>query len=169
MRIFLVGFTGSGKSTYGKEIAKALALSFIDMDDYIAEKNGKKVSELFKENEKAYRETEKKSLHELFALDDYLLATGGCTPCYADNMDQMNEMGITVYLRASESYLFRNLRPMAAYRPLLNAKTDEDLRNFITTNLPQREVFFLRAKHTIDIDNLTIADIIFRCKKIAGK
>ena len=93
-RIFLIGYMGSGKTTLGKAFARAMQLQFIDLDWYIEERFHKTVQELFAERgENGFREIERNMLHEVGDFEDVLIAAGGGTPCFFDNMDYMNSVG----------------------------------------------------------------------------
>ena len=99
-RIFLIGYMG-GKSTVGKQLAELLSLSFIDLDIYIQNRYRKTISDLIVEKGEAqFRIIEQKALADVAAFEDVLVATGGGTPCFFDNMELMNRAGITVYIKA---------------------------------------------------------------------
>src|SRR3954467_15421359 len=110
MRIFLVGYMGSGKSSMGAALAKELGLNFFDLDKAIEKKAGKDVAAIFaSEGEKHFRELEKNCLTELLLEDDYVMAVGGGTPCFSDNMEKMNEAGVCIYLKMSTDHLVERL------------------------------------------------------------
>jgi len=99
MRIYLIGYMGSGKSTLGKKLAKHARLQFIDMDHYIEKRNCKTVPQIFaEEGEAEFRKKERNALEELSAFSDVVIATGGGAPCFFDNVDLMNRTGKTIYL-----------------------------------------------------------------------
>ena len=105
--IFLIGYMGSGKSTLGKALAQRCDIRFIDLDDYIEERAGKKIREIFAEDgEAAFRDLERRMLLEVSDMDNVLVACGGGTPCFGDNMELMNSRGITVLLQTSHERLF---------------------------------------------------------------
>ncbi len=91
MRIFLIGYMGSGKSTLGRRLAKHLNLQFVDMDHYIEERNYKTIPQIFaEEGEAEFRKKERKALEELSEFTNIIIATGGGAPCFFDNIDIMN-------------------------------------------------------------------------------
>ena len=101
-RIFLIGYMGVGKTTLGKALADRTGLSFIDLDLFIEGRYRKTIRQIFEaEGEEAFREIERKALHEVAEFEDIILSTGGGTPCFFDNMTYMNRVGTTVYLKAS--------------------------------------------------------------------
>ena len=95
MRIFLIGFMGCGKTTLGKKLARTLNYNFIDLDSYIENKTTEKITEIFdKKGEHYFRDLEKESLSEICKMDNMVLASGGGTPCFSDNMQTMLAKGI---------------------------------------------------------------------------
>ena len=100
-RIFLIGFMGSGKTTLGKALAQKLGVDFIDLDLYIETRYHKTVREIFAESgEERFRQIEKSLLHEVADFENVIIAAGGGTPCFFDNIDYMNGHGTCVYLKA---------------------------------------------------------------------
>ena len=146
--IFLIGYMGSGKSTMGRSLSALLNLDLIDLDHYIEARYRRTVREIFDERgEDAFREIERNMLHEVGEFDNVIVACGGGTPCYFDNMDYMNEKGITILLNASHEALMRRLsRPRSkAKRPIIANKTDEELSQFIVEAIEKRAPFYNRA------------------------
>lgn len=155
MRIFLVGFMGSGKTTLGRALARDLHLEFIDMDNYIEGRFRKTVSELFAERgEAGFRQLECNILHEVAEFEDVIVATGGGTPCHFDNMDYMNSHGITVHLEASPEVLFTRLTISHTQRPLLAGKSGDDLKKYIADMLEARAPFYTLAQRSFCADEL---------------
>lgn len=155
IRIFLIGYMGSGKTTLGKAFARHLGLTFIDLDWYIEERFHKTVRQIFAErSEEGFRELEKRMLHEVAEFEDVVIATGGGTPCFFDNMEHMNQSGETVFLEVSQDVLFRRLKVAKQQRPLLAQKTDEELMAFIHDALQKRLPHYTKAKHIFRADEL---------------
>lgn len=155
IRVFLIGYMGAGKTTLGKALARRLSVPFVDLDWYIEERFHKTVGELFAgRGEKAFRELEKKMLHEVAEFEDVIISTGGGTPCFFDNMDFMNKVGKTVFLKVHPDVLFGRLRVAKQQRPILREKTDEELKDFIVRAIEERKPFYTRAKHVFDADEL---------------
>ena len=154
-RIFLIGYMGAGKTTLGKAFARSLGLTFIDLDWYIEERFHKTVRQIFAErSEEGFRELEKRMLHEVADFEDVVIATGGGTPCFFDNVEYMNQKGETVFLDVSQEVLFRRLKVAKQQRPLLVQKNDEELKAFIADALGKRLPHYSKAKHVFRADEL---------------
>lgn len=151
-RIILVGYMGAGKTTVGKALAKALNLQFYDLDWYIESRQHKTVPQIFAERgEEGFRKIEHNMLHEVAEFEDVVISCGGGTPCFFDNMDYMNAQGDVVYLKAAPEVLYRHLLMGKTERPLLKGKSPEELISFITEQLANREPFYNKARHTLDV------------------
>jgi len=154
-RIFLIGYMGSGKTTLGRAFSKEQKLTFIDLDWYIEERFHKTIQQIFSERgENGFRELERRMLHEVADFEDVVIAAGGGTPCFFDNMDFMNEHGVTVLLEAKPSTLFNRLKVAKSQRPLLANKSDEELMTFIEEGLQKRESFYMKAQFVFASDEL---------------
>ena len=118
--LFLVGYMAAGKTTLGRRAAQLLNVEFIDLDAYIESRYRKRVSDLFAERgEEGFRDIERRMLHEVAEFDNVLVATGGGTPCFFDNMEYMRHRGVTIYLAASVQTLCRRLSHAKVKRPLV--------------------------------------------------
>ena len=154
-RIFLIGYMGAGKTTLGKAFARAMGLTFVDLDWYIEERYHKTVRQIFEERgEDGFRELEKRMLHETGEFENVVISVGGGTPCFFDNMDYMNSVGQTVFLDVDVKVLFRRLKVAKQQRPLLANKTDEELMTFIIEALQKRLPFYSKAKYVFNGERL---------------
>ena len=154
-RIFLIGYMGAGKTTLGKAFARAMGLTFVDLDWYIEERYHKTVRQIFEERgEDGFRELEKRMLHETGEFENVVISVGGGTPCFFDNMDYMNAVGETVFLDVDVKVLFRRLKVAKQQRPLLANKTDEELMAFIVEALQKRLPFYSKAKYVFNGERL---------------
>ena len=173
IRIFLTGYMGAGKTTLGKAFARQLKLEFIDLDWYIEERFHKTIPQLFAERgEDGFRQLERNMLHEAGEFEDVVISVGGGTPCFFDNMEYMNRQGMTVFLDVNADVLFRRLRVATQQRPILQGKTEEELRGFIDKALESRLPHYRKAKYTFDGSQLEnrsqIAESVNRLQQLLG-
>ena len=154
-RIFLIGYMGCGKSTIGKRLARLLSLSFIDLDAHIQSKYHKTIAELFAEKgEEQFRRIERLALLEVADFEDVLISTGGGAPCFFDNMEVMNRVGVTVYIQAEPEELATRLLASKTVRPILSSKKPEELVPFIRKHLTERERYYNKAQIIFPTDHM---------------
>ena len=161
VRIILIGYMGAGKTTVGKALAAELGVPFYDLDWFITTRYRKSVPEIFAESgEEGFRELERRMLHEVAEFEDIVLSCGGGTPCFFDNIDYLNQQGDVVYLKATPEVLYRHLLMAKVERPLLKGKSPDELIDYITHHLQEREPFYSRARYSLDVDLLDNYDKI---------
>tara|TARA_R110002074_G_scaffold79064_8_gene178530 strand:+ start:1110 stop:1628 length:519 start_codon:yes stop_codon:yes gene_type:complete len=164
MKIVLLGYMGSGKSTIGKKLADKIYHKFTDLDTYIENKEDKTIPEIFNEKGEIYfRKAEHKYLQEFLSENDsFVLSLGGGTPCYAGNMDIIiNQNGvISFYLQASIPTLKDRLINNSSKRPLLASLSEEKLIEYIAKHLFERSVFYEKATHRINVNSKEIEAIV---------
>lgn len=154
-RIYLIGYMGSGKTTLGRAFARAMQMQFVDLDWYIEERFHRTIQQLFTEKgESGFREIEQSMLHEVGEFENVVVATGGGTPCFFDNMDYMKRTGDTVFLEVSSDVLFRRLKMDRANRPLLHGKTDDELMDTVLHGVENRLPFYSQAEYRFDASHL---------------
>jgi shikimate kinase len=154
-RIFLIGFMGSGKSTLGSKLARRIGYDFIDMDRLIEETAELSIPAIFSEHgEEVFRKWESDILHELCHREKIVIATGGGAPCHSKLMDLMNTHGTTIYIRLSPAELRSRLRRSRTERPLIKGKSEEELIEYITKLLEQREKYYNQASFVVNGMNL---------------
>ena len=149
--VFIVGYMGSGKSTFGKRLARQIDYDFIDLDKLFEETYKICISNFFtKYGEEMFRNIEHELLLKNLAHPNTVVSCGGGTPCYFDNMDLMNTAGLTVYLRLTPAALANRLESSRKERPLLQYLPGIDLQGKICNHLQQRESFYLKARMIVD-------------------
>lgn len=162
MRIFLIGMMGSGKTTLGRQLAESLQFSFVDLDEFIQEREKTTIAQLFEqEGPEKFRELEREALEAVInEYVDAVIATGGGTPCFFDNMSYMNRYGKSVFLDVPAEEIFKrlSLTDLTA-RPLLAGKSETELKDFITTTLEQRLSFYKQATFTLGMHGHKIKDL----------
>jgi shikimate kinase len=164
MKIILLGYMGSGKTTIGIQLARKLFLNFTDLDDFIEEKEQQSIKEIFKQKGEIYfRKIEHKYLKQFINENEsYVLSLGGGTPCYAGNLDLIlkNKKSLSFYLRGSIPTLFKRLSENKFKRPLISDLSDDQLTEYIAKHLFERSLFYDKATHKISIDNKEIQEIV---------
>jgi shikimate kinase len=162
MKIFLIGFMGSGKSTIGRKLARHLNIEFYDIDKLLEQQKGLKVADYFaRYGEQSFRETERDILQKSWYPDNCVIATGGGAPCYFDNMDWMNRNGKVVYLSLPPKALAKRLEHSATERPLIKNLKGDELVEFISQKLSERESWYNKA-------GFIISGIDITAEKLAG-
>ena len=152
MRIYLIGFMGGGKSYISKELSRVLDYPVVDLDETIERRAGMSIVQLFKQyGEAHFRRLEQEALHSTAEESPLIIATGGGTPCFFDNIEWMNKNGITVYLNTDESLLFKRLSPQKHHRPLLKNLSSSELKAYIHNKLEERSIYYQQAKLIIPI------------------
>ena len=151
-RIIIIGYMGSGKTTVGHALSQELGLPFYDLDWYIETRMHRTVKQIFDEKgEEGFRKIEHNLLHEVAEFEDVIISCGGGTPCFFDNIDYINRQGETVYLKCTTNVLYKHLKMGKTVRPLLLNKTPDEVKTFIEAQLKQREPFYAKAKHIVDV------------------
>ena len=162
MRIFLIGFMGCGKTHYGKELSLKLRVPFFDLDEKIEEQEGKKINAIFEnEGEEYFRLLEKDVLHMLTeSHETFVMACGGGTPCFYNNIDFMNRRGTTVWINCSIDCLHERLLKVKGERPLIKNLTDEHLRSYIIKKFGDRKIYYQQANVILNEDDLTVEKLV---------
>ena len=160
-RIVLVGFPGAGKSTVGKALAHKMGLEFFDLDREIERFYHTSISDfLQKFDENFFRECENKMLKMLIQKDNIVLATGGGAPCFYNAMQQINRQAISVYLKLSKESLCVRLLQAKKDRPLINASTPDELRNYIEKTLEIREPIYEQAHIITKGESINVSSLV---------
>jgi len=157
MIISLIGYMGSGKSHIAKLLSDRLGIKLIDLDKEISKKNKMTIAEMFqKKGEIFFRRQERALLEEIVATEDScILSLGGGTPAYYNNMELINQNSESIFLRTSVKNLTERLLKQKHKRPLIANISDQDLPEFIAKHLFERNIFYNKAKYTVNTDDKT--------------
>ena len=161
--IYLVGMPSSGKSTLGKELAKNIGYSFMDMDKLIETREQKTVSEIFSNfGEAHFREIEKKTLRGFQSDQSMVIATGGGVPCFNDNMDFIKANGVSVFLNVDVNDLATRLyKAQGNNRPLLDkTQSEEVVIASIKKTFEERLPFYQQADIQVD-GEITVSQLLW--------
>jgi shikimate kinase len=151
-RIYLIGMMGVGKTTLGRQLAKLLNYTFLDLDRDIEEYENLTIQQIFEQRGEAYfRKAEHEALQRTASHSRIIIATGGGTPCFFENMKWINEHGKSIYLRANSAFILSRIGPNRGKRPLLRGLNDEELREFIEKTLALREPYYGEATHVANL------------------
>ena len=157
---------GAGKTTFGKKLAKAMHLPFYDSDQLIEQEQNKTIETLFSESgETGFRLLEKKLIQKFAEKQEaFVLSVGGGLPCYHNLMNELNQLGTTVYLQHSVGALAHRLKNAKKIRPLLEGKVEPEFSEFIATKLAEREKYYLKAKFILSTNEQTIETLVSKLK-----
>ena len=162
MKIFLIGFMGSGKTHWGRLLSAKLCLPFRDLDTVIVEKEKKSVSEIFAEKgEEYFRYQEKQTLEEIIAGEEsFILSCGGGTPCFFNNIEFMKKSGKVIWLNTSIDVLKERLLKERMSRPLIREINDDELKRYIIRKLSERRMYYQQADVMVNEENVTLEELI---------
>lgn len=150
MKIFLIGMMGCGKNFLSQQIAEKLQLPIYDLDKLIENEEQDSIVEIFaKKGEKYFREIETKILRSFSNEESFVLATGGGAACFNNNMEWMNEQGITVWLNETIDIITERLLKEKTQRPLIKNIKDDELKEFLNNMLVQRKKYYEQATITL--------------------
>jgi shikimate kinase len=166
MRLFIIGFKNSGKTTFGRKLADRLHMEFIDLDDYIEKRTGRSVPDIFTtDGEDAFRISEWKALKEIVRKDGIIVSTGGGAACHCDNMNLMEKFGETIYIKVDDDTLVSRLREFSADRPLVRGKSVTELRDYVAKLKDRCEHHYKRAKYILENENIDVEKLISMMEK----
>jgi len=153
---------GSGKTHWGRLLSEKLGIRFFDLDEQVTEHAGKSIPEIFAaEGEEQFRLLEKDVLHIITeSHDNFVMACGGGSPCYFNNIEYMNTAGTTVWINTPQDTLHKRLVVEKDKRPLIKDLTDEQLRNFIQKKFSDRRIYYEQADIAIDEEPVQLEKLI---------
>lgn len=160
MKIFLLGFMGTGKTHWGKIWAAQQGLRFYDLDTEIERHTGLTIPQIFEQHGETYfRQQEQERLLSFANKDRFILSTGGGTPCFYNNMQWMKENGLTIYLDTPVAILKERLIQEKWHRPLVRNLNEQEIETFIINSLKKRQKYYLQSHIILSTD--TISDTTF--------
>jgi shikimate kinase len=162
MKIFLIGFMGSGKTHWGRHLSTKLGIPFYDLDTVIVESEGSSVADIFTvKGEEYFRYQEKMKLEEIAERhESFILSCGGGTPCFFNNIEFMKKNGKVIWLNTSVEMLKQRLMREKMSRPLISEVDDEDLRRYIIRKLSERRMYYQQADLTVNEENTNLEELI---------
>jgi shikimate kinase len=162
MKIFLIGFMGSGKTHWGRLLSEKLGIRFFDLDEQISEQANKPVTAIFEEEgEENFRLLEKDVLHIITeSHDSFVMACGGGTPCYYNNIDYMEKAGTTVWINTQLETIYTRLIGEKDKRPLIKDLPNDQLKNFIQKKFSDRKIYYEQAEVKLDEETMNIDKLV---------
>ena len=162
MKIFLIGFMGCGKTHWGRILSEKLNVPFFDLDEKIVEQQEESIAEIFEtEGEEHFRVIEKDVLHLLTeSHESFVMATGGGTPCFFNNIDYLKRQGTVVWINCSTECLYNRLVKEKDKRPLIRNIPDEELRSYIIKKYSSRKIFYQQATVILPEEVITIENLV---------
>lgn len=161
MRIYLIGFMGSGKTTVGKKLSIKLEYIFVDLDAILEKEAQMSIPEYFKiHGQDKFRQMEQKVLIDTFKYENAVISCGGGTPCFFNNMDLINQNGFSVYIKLSVMSLFSRLKFAKTKRPLIANLVENDLFEYIANELTIREDYYKKASITVKGESINVESLV---------
>ena len=145
--IFLIGFMGSGKTTFGKKLAAKLKMEFVDLDREVIERQkAESIKQIIVQNGFPFFRAVESETMRLLDTNNKIISTGGGTPCHFDNLEWMKRRGKVIFLNVDEGVLLSRLKNTdLEERPLLKDLDEEGLKKFIHDKLAERLPIYKQA------------------------
>jgi shikimate kinase len=161
MKLFLIGFMGSGKTHWGRLLAENAAQSFYDLDEEIVKQEQLTVQQIFQEKGEEYFRFKEKEMLEALIEDhpNIIIACGGGTPCFFNNIELMKKSGKVLWLNTHIDTLVRRLTKQKHLRPLVKNISDDDLKAFIVRKMQERKIYYEQADIMVHEEVVTLEDL----------
>ena len=162
-KIILLGYMGCGKSTIANKLSGLVQIPYVDLDEYIEEKEKQTIKQIFETHGEIYfRKLEHTFFVELVNTPQkMIIGLGGGTPCYANNHELLNGEGVTsIYLKASIDTLFNRLVINKSKRPLIADKSEVEMKEFIAKHLFDRGFYYNHAQYKVSVDDRSIEETV---------
>ena len=169
MKIILIGYMGSGKSTIAKLLSKTMQYEFLDLDEIIEKEQNASVSTIFEQKgEVFFRKLEHQVLKRILQSEsNMILSLGGGTPCFTNNQELLKQENIcTVYLKTSIDKLYERLRTQKSNRPLIANKSEDEMKEFIAKHLFERSFYYNQAKYIVSTDDKTPQETVLEIQSL---
>ncbi|HEV8287299.1 MAG TPA: shikimate kinase [Chitinophagaceae bacterium] len=162
MKIFFIGFMGSGKTHWSKLLSEKLHIPFFDLDEQITSHEEKSITEIFADSgEEYFRLLEKDILHIITeSHENFVMGCGGGTPCYYNNIDYMNQSGTTIWINTPIDTIFQRLIKEKESRPLIKNLSNDQVRGFIIKKFSDRKIYYEQADIIIDEEPVRLENLV---------
>ena len=171
MRLYLIGYMATGKSTIGRKVAKRTELPFLDTDSMLEEAECAECADIMTyAGEEYFRNAERRALEKTAEEGNAIISTGGGLPIWGDNHEWIAEHGVSVYLKRTPEQILSRLSPYGRQkRPKFRGKSDEELLQFMRTHLAEREPIYAKADIVIDCDTMSDYEIVDQLVELVMK
>ncbi len=169
IKIVLLGYMGSGKSTIAHLLSEKTQIEAFDLDEIIEERAGLSIKNIFEQKgEVFFRKLENQIFKELISSEkEMILSLGGGTPCYANNHELLNGDGVvSFYLKASIETLYGRLLSVRDNRPLIAEQEEEEMKEYIAKHLFDRSYYYNQATHIVSVDGKSPKEVSAEIKRI---
>ncbi len=162
MRLYLIGYMATGKSTIGRKVAKRTELPFLDTDKMLEEAEGAECADIMTyAGEEYFRNAERKALEKTAEVEDAIVSTGGGLPVWGDNQEWISEHGVSVCLKRTPEQILSRLSPYGRQkRPKFRGLNDEELLEFMHKHLAEREPTYMKADIVIDCSQMDDYEVV---------
>jgi shikimate kinase len=162
MKIFLIGFMGSGKTHWARLLSAKLGLAFYDLDAVIVDQEKRSVADIFSEKgEEYFRYRETAALERITeGKEGFILSCGGGTPCFFNNIEYMKKSGKVIWLNTSVEALTQRLMKERKSRPLIREVDESELGRYIVRKLSERRMYYQQADVTVNEESVTLDELI---------
>lgn len=153
---------GCGKTHWGRLLSQKLNIPFFDLDEQVASHEGAAINEIFSQKgEEYFRLLEKDTLHIITeSHDSFVMACGGGTPCYFNNIEYLNQSGTTVWINTPVDILVKRLTNEKEHRPLIKELTEDQLKGYIIKKFSDRKIYYEQAGIVADEDPIQLEQLV---------
>jgi len=159
MRIFFIGYIEAGKKKWGQKLAQELNYKFIDTRDLMQEKTGKSYKELL-QNKVLFINTEQEIIDEFIELENVVIAVSELLPCRNDNIETLNNLGLTIYLKAGLGCIMMKVNKLKNDIPLLQNIPSDIVPDFVHEELQRRKPYYKKAQVDVLARELTMTELL---------
>ncbi|SIT33497.1 shikimate kinase [Filimonas lacunae] len=161
MKLFLIGMMGTGKSHWAKYLSKKVKTGCYDLDYLVETSEEKTITEIFAEDgEDHFRKAEAKVLRWFGEKKAYVLATGGGTPCFSNNIQWMNKEGVTIWIDEPVETLVDRAKQQIEHRPAIQGLSDDEILQLFQKRLAERTQYYSQAQYHLKGEGITEAALL---------
>jgi len=158
--LILVGFSCSGKTTLGRNVARRLRMAFVDSDRLIEDTTGRTIPDIFREDgEPAFRAFEREAIQRILAETNQVVSTGGGAFVDLENRDRLRTGNLVIHLQVRPETVVDRLRNSKSGRPRPLLEYPDPLQRVIDL-MAERKEAYTAAHVTIGVDDRSRYEIV---------